>query len=268
MEIQETPTPTPRKSALPYIIGAGLVILLAAAAFMAVRYFVQPKNAAGNNSGGPSLSIGGGPGGGEPQTFKLDIKPAEELPATRPDEVGMFVERKDNSIFIGTGEVTISAKAEPGQEPQVDANFTGPKVEVVISADTVVYKDTTEFDPEDPEAQVQQTVELGTIDEITEQSSISVWGRKAGDRIIADVIPALGNWDTTKAIKLEPNNYPIWEGVIQNLPVNTTIEWKCIKRNNNDNGNLVWESDGSPNRNNIIPTPGSGFGGSTTDGGF
>lgn len=187
-EIQETPTPTPRKSVLPYIIGAGLVILLAAAAFMAVRYFVQPKNAAGNNFGGPSLSIGGGPGGGEPQTFKLDIKPAEELPATRPDEVGMFVERKDNSIFIGTGEVTISAKAEPGQEPQVDSNFTGPKVEVVISADTVVYRDTTEFDPEDPEAQVQQTVELGTIDEITEQSSISVWGRKAGDRIIADVI--------------------------------------------------------------------------------
>lgn len=81
-------------------------------------------------------------------------------------------------------------------------------------------------------------------------------------------IPALGNWDPTRAIKLEPNNYPIWQGVIQNLPVNTTIEWKCIKRNNNDNGNLVWEPDGSPNRNNIIPTPGSGFGGSTTDGGF
>jgi len=31
-------------------------------------------------------------------------------------------------------------------------------------------------------------VELSTIDEITEQSSITVWGRKAGDRIIADVI--------------------------------------------------------------------------------
>jgi hypothetical protein len=31
-------------------------------------------------------------------------------------------------------------------------------------------------------------VELSTIDEITEQSSITVWGRKAGDRIIADVV--------------------------------------------------------------------------------
>ena len=44
MELQETPTPTPRKSALPYMIGVGVIVLLAAAAFMAVRYFVQPKN--------------------------------------------------------------------------------------------------------------------------------------------------------------------------------------------------------------------------------
>jgi len=31
-------------------------------------------------------------------------------------------------------------------------------------------------------------VELSTIDEITEQSYITVWGRKAGDRILAEVI--------------------------------------------------------------------------------
>jgi hypothetical protein len=172
---------------LPYVIGIGVVILLAAATFMAVKSFVQPRNATGNDSGGPSLSLRG-PGGGGEQTFKLDIKPARELPTTRADESGIFVERKDNSVFIGTGEVTLKAVAEPGQDPQVDSDFTGPKVEVVISSDTVIYKDTTRLDPEDPEAEVQQTVELSTIDEITEQSSIRVWGRKAGDRIIADVI--------------------------------------------------------------------------------
>lgn len=186
MEVQETPTPTPRKSVLPYLIGIGVVALLAAAAFMAVRYFVQPKNLAEGGSGGPSLALRGP--GGEETMFRLDIKPAKELPVTEPDADGLFVERKDNSIFIGTGEVTIMAKAEPGKEPQVDSNFTGPKVEVVIAGDTVVYKDTTELDPEDPGAEVQQTVELSTIDEITEQSSIRVWGRKAGDRIIADVV--------------------------------------------------------------------------------
>lgn len=186
MEVQETPTP--RKSALPYVVGIGVIVLLAAAAFMAVRYFAQPqKNVAANGPGEKSVMSIKGAGGGE-QTFELNVKPAKELPATRPDEAGIFVERKDNSVFIGTGEVTVRAKAEPGQEPQVDADFTGPKVEVVISSNTVLYKDTTQLDPENPGAEVQQTVELGTIDEITQQSSISVWGRKAGDRIIADVI--------------------------------------------------------------------------------
>jgi hypothetical protein len=184
MEIQETPTT--RKSVWPFVLAIGVVLLLAAAAFMSVRYFVQPKTNAMEGPGGNVISLEGP--GGEGQTFRLDIVPAEELPQTQPDEAGVFVERKDNSVFIGTGEVTVMAKAEPGQEPEVDTDFSGPKVEVVISGDTVVYKDTTELDPENPGAQVQQTVELSTIDEITQQSSVTVWGRKAGDRIIAEVV--------------------------------------------------------------------------------
>jgi len=184
MEIQETPTP--RKSVMPYVIGIVVVVLLAAAAFMAVRYFSQPNNAAGGGPGGKNVITMGGPGG--EQTFELNVKPADELPNTKPTESGIFIERKDNSVFIGTGDVTVRAKAEPGEDPQVDTDFTGPKVEVVVSADTVIYKETTQLDPEDPGAEVQQTVELSTIDEITEQSQITVWGRKAGDRIIADTI--------------------------------------------------------------------------------
>jgi hypothetical protein len=141
---------------------------------------------AGGPGGKNVISIGG-PGGGE-KTFELNVKPAEELPGTQPETSGMFVERKDNSIFVGTGNVTVMVKAKPGEEPEMDSSFTGPKVEVVVSADTVIYKETTELDPEDLGAEVQQTVELSTIDEITEQSQITVWGRKAGDRLIADVI--------------------------------------------------------------------------------
>ena len=187
MDIQETPTPAPRRSALPYVIAVGVVILLAAAAFMAIRYFTQPKGTAFGDDGGPVLSIKGGPGKGA-KTFRLKVKPAKELPTTNPDERGLFVERKDNSIFIGTGNVTMMAKAGPGEQPKVDSSFSGPKVEVVISADTVIYKDTTRLNEQDPGAEVQQTVDLSTIDEITAQSSITVWGRKVGDRIIADVI--------------------------------------------------------------------------------
>src|SRR5829696_7585086 len=121
MELQETPPPTPRKSVLPYIIGIGVIALLAAAAFMAVRYFVQPRTLSGNGPGGNVISVQGP--GGEAQTFALDIKPAKELPATQPSEMGLFVERKDNSIFIGTGEVNVMVEAKPGEEPQMDSNF-------------------------------------------------------------------------------------------------------------------------------------------------
>lgn len=189
METQETEiqeAPAPHKSALLYVIGVGVIILLAAAAFVAVRYFVQPKMMAGGGPGGKNMVAVGGPG--EKQIFELNVKPAAELPATKPETAGMFVERKDNSIFVGTGNVSVMVKAQPGEEPEVDSSFSGPKVEVVASADTVIYKDTTELDPENPGAEVQQTLELSTIDEITEQSQITVWGRKAGDRVIADII--------------------------------------------------------------------------------
>jgi hypothetical protein len=187
METQEMErTPEPRKSALPYVIGLILIVALGAATFIGVRYFTQPKN---TRLGGPNQNVISVEGpGGEAQTFALDVKPAKELPTTQPDEMGMFVERQDNSIFIGTGEVNVVVEAKPGEEPQMDSSFSGPKVEVVISADTIIYRDTTQLDPENPGAEVLQTVELSTIDEITEQSSITVWGRKAGDRVIADVI--------------------------------------------------------------------------------
>lgn len=183
-ELQENPAP--RKSVLPYVIGIVLIVALGAATFIAVRYFTRPKLAQAGGPGGNVITLSG-PGGGE-QTFALDIEPAPELPVTQPDEHGMFVERKDNSIFIGTGEINVIVQAKPGEEPQMDSSFSGPKVEVVISPETILYRETTELDPENPGAKVQQTVDLGTIDEITEQSSITVWGRKAGDRIVADVV--------------------------------------------------------------------------------
>jgi hypothetical protein len=184
-------TSTPKKSSRPYLIGVGLIILLGVTAFIAMRYFTQGDAFGGGpmrfGDGGPELSISG-PGGGQ-QTFSLDITPAEELPKTEPESRGLFVERKDNSIFIGTGDVTVLVSAGQGDaEPAIDADYSGDKVEVVISNDTTVYRDATELDPENPGATVQQVVEISTIDDITPQSSITVWGRKAGDRIIADII--------------------------------------------------------------------------------
>ncbi len=54
-------------------------------------------------------------------------------------------------------------------------------------------------------------------------------------------IDELGNWSPANAVKLSPTYYPAWEGTLE-LPTNTNIEWKCIKRDELDSGqNLVWE---------------------------
>ena len=63
----------------------------------------------------------------------------------------------------------------------------------------------------------------------------------------------LGNWAAASAIKLNPTSYPTWTGTIQ-LPANTAIEWKCLKREeNNAAAGVVWES-GSNNAFNTGST--------------
>lgn len=53
---------------------------------------------------------------------------------------------------------------------------------------------------------------------------------------------ALGSWTAASAIKLNPTSYPTWTGTIQ-LPANTAVEWKCLKREeNNAAAGVVWES--------------------------
>lgn len=66
-------------------------------------------------------------------------------------------------------------------------------------------------------------------------------------------VSALGNWTAASAVKLNPTNYPTWTGSIQ-LPANTSIQWKCLKREEANAANgVVWQS-GS---NNVVNT-GSG----------
>lgn len=70
---------------------------------------------------------------------------------------------------------------------------------------------------------------------------------------VSGSVGGLGNWTVANAIKLNPTSYPTWTGSIQ-LPANTSIQWKCLKREdaNSANGN-VWQG-GS---NNVVNT-GSG----------
>ena len=81
---------------------------------------------------------------------------------------------------------------------------------------------------------VKEEISSGSVDFSCLNGTTS-WGQSV---YVVGSTPALGSWDTTKAVKLSPSNYPTWTGNVAALPGNTTIEWKCIKR---DVGPVVWQ---------------------------
>ena len=157
-------------------LGLGVIIIVTGiAAFIAGRMI--------HSSVGP-LSLFGSMGEGD----GISILPAEELPKTPREVEGIFVERQDNIIIIesdrpGGDGVTGSPAGIGG----------GLRFEVVITAETLIYHDTTEPPARRPSVndprELQQTVEAGMLEDLTNlQSMVMVWGRKSGDRIIAEVL--------------------------------------------------------------------------------
>ena len=150
-----------------------LILVLAAAAFVAGRLLTR---------GVSPLALFGPAGDG------ISILPAEELPKTPPDVEGLFVERQDNTIIVEDDQPV----GDPVSGSPVGTGG-GPKLEVFITAETLVYHDTTELPARRPTGDdprvIQQTMEEGTLDNlIPSQSLIRVWGRKSGDRVIAEVM--------------------------------------------------------------------------------
>ncbi len=62
--------------------------------------------------------------------------------------------------------------------------------------------------------------------------------------------PSLGSWSPADAVKLEPNAYPSWSGAIT-LPEQTSIAWKCLKRDeSNPAAGVEWQGGA----NNAVQT--------------
>ncbi len=160
------------------ILGLG-VLLAGAAAFIAGRMF---------SSGIRSSDESGVLGNGQVFVSMNDITPAPELPTTTPEITGFFVERKDNAVIVQT--VSFDAGVGGIAENTSQNASGGPKVEVIVTVETIVYRETTEFGQ--PAAgqdfSIQQTVEEATLDDLNAQTMITVWGRRNGDRVIAEVL--------------------------------------------------------------------------------
>jgi hypothetical protein len=162
----------------PILIGGGivlLVLLLGGAAYVGGRLL--------SGEGIPGLTSGGA------RKPNRDILPAKELPQTSPDVQGIFDHRQDQSIFVGTGNITGSKSVDSSGNVHVSLSHDGPVIEVVVTTQTKIYRDVTQeqYNGRPPD-RVQQVVEPGTVGEMGQLSMITVWGRRTGDRYIADVL--------------------------------------------------------------------------------
>ena len=161
-----------------YLLFCIAVILLGSAAFIAGRLF----------NGKIGIVRLGGPNGGRVSISIDDITPAPELPKTKADVTGLFLERKDNTIVVQANSFGSSLGGISGDSP-MDEN-SGTPVEVVVTSQTKIYKDVTQIPaPVNGEIHnLQQAAEKGTLDDLTSETFITIWGRRSGDRIVAEVL--------------------------------------------------------------------------------
>lgn len=145
-----------------------LVLLVGAAAFIGGRFLNQGLGSAGS--------------------ITVTIVPAMELPTTSPEVTGPFIERQDNAVIVESKSLQAGgggALPAPGARREA-----GPLVEVLVTSQTVIYRETTHLsEPLSEETQtIQQTVEETTLDDLNSESMVMVWGRRSGDRIVAEVL--------------------------------------------------------------------------------
>ena len=157
-----------------------LVLMVGAAAFVVGRLFSRDVN---------PVASGEPPGGGPAFTASSsnNITPAAELPGTSPEVTGLYVETKDHTMIIQAASFDPGIGGILGDSVDVDS---APKVEILMTAKTTIYRDTTQVSVSAAGGNVaiQQTVEESTVDDLVPPTMITVWGRGSGDRIVADVL--------------------------------------------------------------------------------
>lgn len=196
--VEATPVHSPQRSSrrtfLMVALGLGGVALLGGAAYAAGQLMTPATSANdGGNKGGIAISSGGS---GGTQMLKMPpIKNAPEIPAQEPDVQGLYLSRKDQSIFIGTGNVKIGVMTDSSGKSDSSASHDGPEVEVVVNHNTKIYIDKTPITIEAMKSgeTLQQVVEpVESLSDLTEKLSktdtLNVWGDKAGNRVVARIM--------------------------------------------------------------------------------
>ncbi|NIM92585.1 MAG: hypothetical protein GTO18_02575 [Anaerolineales bacterium] len=152
-----------------------LVILLIVGTFIAGRLLGEDLNFTGSEDK-EFVDLGDGMIAGT----GVRLEPASELPKVPPAASGQFHHREDNVLFINQFPPT-------GQIVFLDELDTYPMMEIVITNDTLIFKDITDLTTAKGGV-VQQVVTLVSVEDMEDVSTVAIWGEERGDRIVADVI--------------------------------------------------------------------------------
>jgi hypothetical protein len=134
--------------------------------------------------------------GNGPKSIKVTTLPADELPDEPKEVSGVFASREDNSIIVGTGSIELRVEVNQDEtgaiQRDVSLSANGPEVEVIVTHDTILYREETE-DPASGRKGGEYTVTqvlspVDNLEELGKNTEVLVWGERRGDRVIADIL--------------------------------------------------------------------------------
>lgn len=169
----------PKKIGRTIFLGVLVVALLAAAAFVGGNLLQKQQVASENND--------------------LIIVSAEGLPDTPFELVGGIIFQEGNSLFVQARQMNeaLDLVGGRGVDKKGGSTDSGPPTEVVITHETEFYRDATwdayRTGEKDRSAlrgagEVQQEIVPGSADELGPGSGVTVWGKRNGDRVVAEFI--------------------------------------------------------------------------------
>ncbi len=142
-----------------------------------------------------SAQAQGSGGGNGQQRPNFQMQPAPELPTTQPAVRGFVVSHAGDSLVVQIGNPNFRGGGQ-GQNnngtprPRPTVVGQGTDVTVTVTSDTVVYQDVTmaSLNGQRPSGTIQQKVEKSSLDALTGNERVTVWGDQNGDQITAKVI--------------------------------------------------------------------------------
>jgi len=119
----------------------------------------------------------------------ISLVKAAELPVSDPDIVGIFERREDQSLYVGSHMVNFSISKECEDCPaRKMITYNGPIVEVVVTRNTLIYRDATSLGDPVVDGKVQQVLAPGSLDDVGPEALVQAWGDRQGDRLVARVL--------------------------------------------------------------------------------